>query len=357
MGSDKIRHLILRSGRYFWQPSGTLLAAGLAPEPLGSDLAAAKRRAMELNALADEVRKTRKTFVNGPRPGTLSKLFSDFQASEEFQDLKPRTKYDYAYYLGKTETDLGQFQVRNLSPKHIKDYYKAVRDAKSVTWGYHILSVLRTVLSWGVAEDWIETNPALDVKMKGPPKRRVIWTPEQAKTYMDKARELGWGSVAVMVMIFDCIAQSPVDVRGLKRGDYDGYAIAVSRAKTGVSDAPIPLWPEVKQALDEYLASRPALHPGAPLLADDKARAWTETYLSKKHRLIRRAAELPEYLQLQDFRSTAQTEAGAAGATVDEIRGLARHKTRAAAEHYVFPDKSYVANAQSKRLAIRRVAK
>ncbi|HEY0281809.1 MAG TPA: hypothetical protein VGC27_04195 [Rhizomicrobium sp.] len=68
----------------------------------------------------------------------------------------------------------------------------------------------------------------------------------------------------------------------------------------------------------------------------------------------RAAAGLPKELQLQDFRRTAQTEAGAGGATLDEIRALARHTTRQAGEHYVVPDSRFVDAAQEKRRALRK---
>jgi hypothetical protein len=80
---------------------------------------------------------------------------------------------------------------------------------------------------------------------------------------------------------------------------------------------------------------------------------WVYSTLCKAHSEVRDAAGLPKKLQLQDFRRTAQTEAGAAGGTVDEIRGLARHTTRSAAEHYVYPDSRFVDAVQNKRLASR----
>jgi hypothetical protein len=73
----------------------------------------------------------------------------------------------------------------------------------------------------------------------------------------------------------------------------------------------------------------------------------------KTHRRIRRAADLPGELQFQNFRRTAQTEAGAGGGTADEMRALARHSTREAGEHYIIPDSDFVDNVQNKRLAIR----
>jgi len=79
-------------------------------------------------------------------------------------------------------------------------------------------------------------------------------------------------------------------------------------------------------------------------------------YASEDISEIRRAASLPESLQLQDFRTTALTEAGASSGTRGEIPGLARHVTADASEHYVHPDARFVESIQQKRLARRRKA-
>lgn len=360
MGTDKIRHLVAKKHadgtvRYYWQPSATIAACGLAAEALGPDYDKAKSRAIELNVLADATRiGARQGGNNGPLPSSIGKLFAEYRQSEEFSDLKPRTRADYTYYLDKIEMEFGRVMVRALSPRVIKTYYKRVRRDVSITWAYHILATLRTVLSWAVSEDWIPRNPALDVTMKAPAKRSVIWQPEQAAAYIAKAREMGWYSIAVMAHVFDSIGQSPIDVRMLKRKAYDGNAIDVTRAKTGMTDAPIPLFPAAKEALDEYLALQPAKTPEAPLFTNDRIGGeWNESTLQKKHAIIRKAAGLPAKLQLQDFRTTVQTEGGAAGGTVDELRGLARHSTRSAAEHYVYPDGRFIESIQKKRLARR----
>lgn len=276
-----------------------------------------------------------------------------YQASDEFAEKKPRTRGDYVYYLEKIEAEFGHLPVTALTAKVIKAYYKRVRKEVSVTWAYHILGTLRMILSWAVSEDWIKKNPALDVTMKAPAKRKVVWTPEQATIYIAKAMEMGWHSVAMMALVLDSIAQSPIDVRTMKRSAYDDRAIHSAREKTGVSNAPIPLFPDAKKALDEYLATRPK-HPDPPMFTDERTGdMWGENALQKIHRKIRKAAGSPEELQLQDFRRTAQTEAGAGGGTLDEIRALARHTTREAGEHYVIPDARFVESAQNKRLAIR----
>jgi hypothetical protein len=358
VGTDKIRHLITKerkdgTPRYFWQPSATIMNLGMTAEALGSDRTVAEARAVMLNSLADQCRRARREGTNGPLPGTFSALFAAYKVSDEFAELKPRTQDDYIYYLGKVELEFGHIMVRAMTPRVIKTYYKRIRREISVTWAYGVLTNLRTILSWAVSEDWITDNAALKVVIRSPPKRRVQWKPEQAAKYIDKAREMGWNSIAVMALVFDSIGQSPIDVRTLKMRAYDGRTIAVTRAKTGVTDAPIPLFPKAIEALNEYLEANPK-EADDPLFHNDEIGGeWNESTLGKKHRLIREAAKLPSELQLQDFRTTAQTEGGAAGATVDELRGLGRHASRQSAEHYVWPDKTYVETAQAKRLALR----
>lgn len=203
MGEDNIRHLLtkrLANGHtaYFWNPSKTLRMLGLNAEPLGKDEAKAKTRALELNNLADEIRRSAKGGSNSPLPGSVSRLFADFLVSHEVAELKPRTRKDYSYYLGKVELEFGHLPVSALSSRVIKYYYHRVRDESGVTWAYHIMGSLRAALSWAVSEDWIPKNPALDVTVKSPPKRTVSWLPEQAEIYIAKATEMGWHSIAAM---------------------------------------------------------------------------------------------------------------------------------------------------------------
>ena len=107
-------------------------------------------------------------------------------------------------------------------------------------------------------------------------------------------------------------------------------------------------------ALNAYLATQPGKLPTAPLFTNERTgEMWVESTLQHTHAKIRKAAGLPMELQLQDFRTTAQTEGGAAGGTVDELKGLARHLSRAAGEHYVHPDGRFVDSIQDKRLALR----
>ncbi|MEI9889129.1 MAG: hypothetical protein WDN08_22015 [Rhizomicrobium sp.] len=182
----------------------------------------------------------------------------------------------------------------------------------------------------------------------------VVWHPDQAALYIDIARELKWASIVAMAHVFDSIGQSPIDVGTLRCKSHDGRCIDVSRAKTGMEGTPIPLLPIAKAALDGYLASQPTKLPDAPLFTNDRIGGMrNRSPLIKVHAKIRTAAGLPMKPQFQDFRTTALTKGGAAGGPADESRGLARHSTRPAGEHYVHPDERFVESIQTKRLAHR----
>lgn len=354
MDVEKIRHFRCLQGRYYWQPSKTIADLGMTSEALGTDRGAAQDRARELNKQADELRVASRTGSNCSRPGSCGRLFTEYLASDEFKELKPKTQEGYSYEIGWIDADFSTTMVRALSPKVLKTYYKRLVKERSLSVAYHRLAIFRAVLSWGVSEDWIKHNPALDVRVKVPKKRAVVWTPAQMQTYLAKAAELGWGSIVAMIHVFDSIGQSPIDVRTLLRSSYANGRISVSRSKTGVKGAPIILFPEAIVALDAYLATQPAKLPTAPLFTNERTgEMWVASTLQHTHAAIRAAAKLPKELQMQDFRTTVQTEGGAAGGTVDELKGLARHLSRAAGEHYVHPDGRFVDSIQNKRLALR----
>lgn len=350
MGRDSVRHLLAKrlsngSVRYYWNPSATLRALGFVPEALGDDLRAAEDRARVLNQRADEARRERREGDNGPPPGSVLALIGAFQKSEDYADLKPRTQRDYDVWMREAGQTFGALPVAALSRKVCKEWVRAVREARGQAAAYHAGSVLRRLLSWAASEDWIKDNPALRLRLKAPQARSHVWTAEDRAAFATAATAQGWPSMALAVELAFCIGQSPVDVWGLKWSDYDGRAIASARDKTGAGGAPIPLFPELRAALDALPRTSVFI-----LVNEATGRPWIAT--STRHKAfaaIRAAAGLPRHLQFADLRRTALTDLGAAGATDDEIRAVSRHKTRGVVAVYVRPDHRYVEAAQAKR--------
>ncbi len=181
---------------------------------------------------------------------------------------------------------------------------------------------LRSVLSWAVSEDWIADDPALNVVVRSPPKRKVMWAPEQAEACIAKAKELALHPIAIMAVVFDCIGVSTVDCYTLKHGVYDGRAIDVTRTKTGVSGAPSHCgrtsgtrWmPVSRRNPPNFRCTTVSQRP-------HRARMVTQHACEISCPLSGRPLGRQRTSNSRTFRRTAQTDAGAAGGTVDEIRG------------------------------------
>jgi hypothetical protein len=95
------------------------------------------------------------------KPGTFNALLQAYKNSEEWRRLRPRTRVIYEIYLGRIETAWGKLPVVGLTAIGIirlRDQYEATPVAAN-----HLVSVLRTVLAWGLGRGYGERNPANDV--------------------------------------------------------------------------------------------------------------------------------------------------------------------------------------------------
>lgn len=371
MGGDKIRHLRpkpLSDGRvaWYWQPSATVRALGLSPEALGFDAAAARRRAIELNALADDVRIGRKGRALGPAPGTVARLIADYRASPEWLALKPRTRRDYDRWIDRfrdgfvagevTFDGFGDLPAAAISARVLKVWKRSIDGATGAYEGYHALGTMRALWAWAEGEEWVAASPARLVRNQRPKKRAVQWTLEQQTAFIAASGLCGQPGLGVAMMVNDNIGQSPVDVFDLRARHFDGATLRPDgRAKTGVGNVAFRLWPEVAAALSAYLALRPAPHPDAPLFVNDlTGRRWEESRRGKEFRRVRAAAGLPAHLQFQGLRRSAATEAGEAGATAFEVQAMLRHTSPSEAATYVIAGSALVESLSEKRRKHRR---
>lgn len=94
--------------------------------------------------------------------GTFERLIGDFKASPEWERLRPRTQKDYSSYLDKLATEAGDRLVSALTAQ---DVY-AMRDgmAETPVSANHMLSILRTIVQWGVQRAYRLDNPVIGIK-------------------------------------------------------------------------------------------------------------------------------------------------------------------------------------------------
>src|SRR5262249_38854960 len=79
-----------------------------------------------------------------------------------------------------------------------------------------------------------------------------------------------------------------------------------------------------------------------------RGKRWDKSDFSKKVRPIRRAAGLPDYLQIRDLRRTAATEGASAGATAAEMMAVGGWQNQASIRPYLVQTMEQAASFQAK---------
>ncbi|WP_428247270.1 tyrosine-type recombinase/integrase [Ferrovibrio sp.] len=353
MTQIKVRHLVSRrnsdgSLRYYWSPSATLKAAGFAVVRLPASLPEAIAAAEEWNAKADDYYQGTPAPA-AAKPGSIAALISLFLQSDEFKALKPRSRADHEYYLGKLEAYAGEQPFQLIGRKAAKEWLRKVKAKSGPAMAYHCYSSARRLFSYAADEEWRKDNPFAGLKIPAPKERDVVWTPEEYEAFRVAAVAAGRRSMALAATIAFNLAQREQDVLAMKWPAYDGSRIRFDQLKTA-KPIDVRCLPDLKAWLDETLAAladenvRP-LH----ILIDDKTgRPWNTNSFQHYFPEIRKAAGLRSELQFNDFRRSGATRLGDAGCTDDEIRAITGHKTRNVVSRYVRPTTTQADNAMDK---------
>ena len=95
------------------------------------------------------------------RAGTFAALVREYRSSADWSRLLINTRHDCDIYLDRIEAAWGDLPVSGLTTLGIyklRDQYAATPVAAN-----HLVSVLRTLLGWGIPRGYSATNPALAV--------------------------------------------------------------------------------------------------------------------------------------------------------------------------------------------------
>src|SRR5258708_34382790 len=96
MGTVSIPYFRITPSGYYWEPSIRLKRLGFIPEPLGKDLGRAVAQAKALNT---EASAGKSGADQGVRPGTVTWLIRQWQASPAWAALAGETQQSYGKAL------------------------------------------------------------------------------------------------------------------------------------------------------------------------------------------------------------------------------------------------------------------
>lgn len=313
----RVRHMVQRRGRWFWQPTRKMKAAGFFSEALGEDVGAAAQRAEALNADWDRVR--REGAVAAPQRGTVAWLADLYQKAPEYRALASSTRRQFDRLALLLKADFGPVHIAAVERRHIKAWWRELIDKVSLDHANRMVNkALRPLIRAAMDEGLIAVNPASDLNLTGTPPREQIWEPAEIAALCAAARP----SIALAVRLGLEIGQRPGDILRLTWTQWDGRSVSLRQGKTGAW-VDVLATPELKAALDA--APRRAVQV---VVNEATGRPYEHTNFNAVFRRARKAAGCPSDKLFMDLRRTCVVNLGRAGCTVPEIAAVTGHSIK-----------------------------
>ena len=320
MAKIKVRHLRVKPSGFYFEPSSLMKTVGFHAEALGVDLAVAVARCDLLNADWDRIRTDGDKKPDRSPKGTMARLIEKLLVSSEFRDKSTARQEEIEYSIKHILPIFGPSQVDRISPKHCEEFYDILRDNGSVHKAARVMKDLRYLFNRAMRQQLTLYNPALAVKVKQPPPRRVLWRAENVPATIEKAWDQGYRGLAVGVAILYDTSLSPVDVRKVSPADIREDHTFVERSKTGRGQYAI-YSPETLELIRRYLREAPFdILPTTPIVRTRRGRIYSKDQFARDFRRIANLVGLPKNVQMRDLRRTAHTERLEGGANDQEAK-------------------------------------
>ena len=290
---------------------------------------------------------------------TLHNLVDYYLHSPQFLALRGRTQKDYEYSLGRamqtqitpTKT-LGDIKLNNLGVSECKMAYQ-----QWVTKGVRMANVMAMVtslvLNIGEELELIIRNPMRSVKKMVEGQRKVMWSPNQVRAFLDTAYgEYKWRSIGLIVHMAYEFAQRIGDMRCLKWDNinFETQRLDLEQSKKR-AEVHLPIEDNLfsmlqKQHEDfsfqEYVAPHPQPRSGT-------YKIYHLNEVSRMVNQVKQSAGLPKELTAMDMRRTAITEMVEAGVDTTQIMAVSGHNSPNSMKPYIKHTFNSANNALSKR--------
>ena len=289
----------------------------------------------------------------------LQDLVDYYLHSPQFLTLRGRTQKDYEYSLGRAmqtqitpAKTLADIKLNNLGVSECKMAYQ-----QWVTKGVRMANVMAMVtslvLNIGEELELIVRNPMRSVKKKVEGQRKVMWSTNQVRAFLDTAYgEYKWRSIGLIVHMAYEFAQRVGDMRCLKWDNinFETQRLDLEQSKKR-AEVHLPIEDNLfsmlqKQHEDfsfqEYVAPHPQPRSGT-------YKIYHLNEVSRMVNQVKQSAGLPKELTAMDMRRTAITEMVEAGVDTTQIMAVSGHNSPNSMKPYIKHTFNSANNALSKR--------
>lgn len=324
---------------------------------------------------------------SGVRPaaydGTFASLVRMYESDPDspYFELEESTQASYSKTMASLMKHKGARRIEAVTGADVKRWYKELVEARSKSWGYYSMNVLKAILSYGATrrlKECLTLRSELALaRFKAGPRRTTFLTYEQVAAFRPVAHAMGYGWMALCLTLQfdlgfrrrDVIGRwvrdrgSEAGIRhnhrvwgdGLTWGDIDEHGILrrlVSKtAKTTaiVAVHAIADYPDVMAELARIPLDRRV----GPIVLDNKGIPPNEAQCRWTFRRVARECGIPDEVQNMDARAGADTEAYESGATEEESMALLTHSDRKNSRRYLRDLTEQSRRAAAKRLQSR----
>lgn len=361
----RLRYVVARRGRLFWQPTAEMQAMGFLPKPLGPDGPESRAEATRLYEAWIKERDNPAPLSKYPE-GSFGYFYDHYRTSRAWAKKKTRTREDYQrawVHINSFKTDdglLSKLLLTKISTDHCEAFFDHLTATVSRSERYRAIKCTKVLLAdamvrlrLGVASP---ADNLVNPQAKG---RSQIWLGAEVEILAKTATDNKYHGMATAIRAAWDSLFSPVDVRTLRRSqmrqDGDGWFLAIERAKTG-KDA----YAAISEHTAGLLLAEIAKLPSDPafdvqIIRQPNGNPYpTKDTFGDHFREVRKLAFGPdEKRQFMDIRRSGNVEADAAGAdkaTMGELlaNGLADNK---------FLDETYTPPtvAKAREVAVQRL--
>ena len=305
-----VRRVIAKGREYFYFQRGRGSQCEGPRTPLPCDLHTAEFWQAYHSALGSDTEPTGRTFND---------LIASYRMSPEFTSRAPATQDDYSRYLNIIKEAWGPLLVSGVRPSNVLK----LRDAWAATpvAANHLLSVLKTIINWGIPREFSESNPCLAIAKlqtgEGGAKPWPIWAFGLIETH---AR----ADLRRAVWLARYTGQRQADVIRMGKGDLEDGGVNVVQQKTG-KQLWIPLHRDLKAEMETWEVGPPWFFVQTPKgEAYDTMQfraAWTRLMATPAGR-IRREGFTFHGLRASSVENLR--EAGCDDASIESITGMSQ---------------------------------
>jgi len=269
---------------------------------------------------------------------TVQQLVDKYYTSNDFSMLRDRTKKDYQYFLGVMCDSFGDVNFDKLSSKQAKHAYEEWV-VRGISFANHICTVSSIVFRYAIDMEYAQINPFASVRRKTPPQRKVVWTEDDVRQFLDTAYgAFEWRSIGLIVHMAYEWCQRLGDMRLLTWDNFDfaNRKLSLEQSKRR-AEVTLPIEDDLYDMLihqeqdfgfQQYVAPR-------TMPVQGQYQPYSMERLSKAGRAVMREAGLSEELRLMDLRRTGTTQMVEAGVSMGQIMSVTGHTNPQSVKPYM----------------------